>query len=212
MSVAPGVVIDEQHLLPRLSAVGGLEDAALRIRAPQVSDARDIHDVGIGRMNHDAADVAGLLEAHVAPRPAAVHRLVDAVAPRRALPVVGFAGAGPDDVRVRWRDGEIADRHHRVDAVEDRHPRRALVRALEDPAAGRADVDGVRGAGHPRHREIVDPSTGVGRTDAAEFQTAERRRLDRRRRRVPCRLRRQACRIAPRIGAPTAPGATVRPR
>ena len=44
-----GVVVDVQHLLPRAPAVGGLEDAALGVRSPQMADRRDVHDVRVRR-------------------------------------------------------------------------------------------------------------------------------------------------------------------
>ncbi len=165
-----GVVVDEQHVVPGPAAIGRFEHAPLGVRAPQMADRRDIHDVRIAGMNDDAADVPRLVESDVRPRAAGVDRFVDAVAPRRALPVVGFARARPDDVRVRRRHREVADRHHRVHAVEDRRPRRALIRALEDPAARRADVDRVGCARHAGDREIVDAASGVRRTDAAKSE------------------------------------------
>ena len=67
-------------------------------------------------------------EAHVDVGLAAVGRLVDAVAPRRALAVVRLAGADPDEVGVVLRDGDVADRHQAL-VLELRLERRAVVRA-----------------------------------------------------------------------------------
>ena len=132
-----GVGVDEEHLAPRLAAINGLEQPALVVRPPQMTERGDVDDVGIGGVNDDAADVVALLQAHVAPRGAAVHRLVDAVAPRRALTVVRLAGAGPDDVAVRGRDGDVANRECAAICVEHRRPRDAGVDRLEDAARGR---------------------------------------------------------------------------
>ena len=86
--VRAGVVVDLHHLLPALSAVGRLVDSALAAGAPQAAGGGDEHDVVVARIDHDAVDVARRRQPHVRPRLAAVGRLVDAVAPRRALAVV----------------------------------------------------------------------------------------------------------------------------
>src|SRR5262249_28201137 len=80
-----GVVVDVQPLAPRLPAVDRLEYTALGVGAPQMSDGRDVHDVGVRWVNDDAADVPRVGEARCFPVAAAVTGLVDAVAPRRTL-------------------------------------------------------------------------------------------------------------------------------
>src|SRR6185295_18481741 len=82
---AAGVLVDEEHALPVLAAVGRAEDAALLLRCGDASDRAGKDDVGIGRMNEDAADAAGLVEAGLRPRLAGVERLVDAVADHVAV-------------------------------------------------------------------------------------------------------------------------------
>ena len=143
-----------------------------------MADGRDVHHIRVRRMNDDAADVARVGEAGQLPRAAGIGRLVDAVAPRRALAIVGFAGSGPDDVGVRRRHGDVANRHHRVDAIEHRRPRRALVDAPEDAAAGGRDVDGVGLTRHARDRDVVDAAAGRRRSDAAPAQITEDRCVD----------------------------------
>ena len=76
-----GKRVDVQNLRPRAPAVGGLKDAALGVRLPQVSDRRDVCDVRIGGVQHHAADVATLGESHVGPGRAAVRGPIDAAAP-----------------------------------------------------------------------------------------------------------------------------------
>ena len=51
-------VVHEQHARPRLAAVGGLVDAALVVRAPEVAEGGDVDGVGAGGVDHDAADGA----------------------------------------------------------------------------------------------------------------------------------------------------------
>src|SRR6185312_10348256 len=74
-----GVLGDGEHVFPGGAAVGGLEHAAVAARAPERSLGGDIDGVGVARIDDDAADVAGILESHVAPGGAAVVGAVDAV-------------------------------------------------------------------------------------------------------------------------------------
>src|SRR5439155_26172649 len=93
---AAGVFIQVEDLLPSRAAVAGLEDAALRIGGPAAAQRGDVDDIGVFRMNDDAADVLCFLEAHILPRLAAVAGFVDAVAPGDAVAGIGLAGADPD--------------------------------------------------------------------------------------------------------------------
>ena len=135
-----------------------------------------------------------VLQPHVLERLPAVGRLVDAVAERRALAVVRFARADPDDVRVLLADGQVADRRRRV-GLEDRRPRRAVVDGLEDAARGEAEVDDRRVA--LDDGDVVDAAADVGGADRPEAEVLQQRivgpvdgrRLGRRRRR---RLRERA--------------------
>src|SRR5436190_3950961 len=81
-----GVLVHEQHALPGLAAVLRAIDAALGLRAVTVALRGDEDDVGIGRVDHDAADAAGRFETHVRPCAAGVRRLVDAIPDRDVAP------------------------------------------------------------------------------------------------------------------------------
>ena len=113
-----GVVVDELGVRPGLAAVGRLVEPALRVRSEQMPDRRDVDDVRVLRVDDDAADALGFLQPDVHELLAAVGGLVDAGAERRALAVVRLAGADVDDVRVRRRERDVADRRHRI-LVED---------------------------------------------------------------------------------------------
>ncbi len=89
--VRAGVVVDVEHLRPRLSAVGGLENTAFVIWSPQMAGGGDIYDIRIARMNHDPAVVMRIGQAHVLPGDAGVERAVHSVSPGRTLPVIGFS-------------------------------------------------------------------------------------------------------------------------
>src|SRR5207253_2661611 len=121
------------RLAPSLAAIAGLEYASLGVRSPEMPERRHVSHIRIPRVDHDSVDVHRIRETAVRPGFARVGGLVDAVAPGRALPVVRLAGAHVDDVGIRWRNGDIADRAGRL-IVEDGLPGRAAVGRLEDPA------------------------------------------------------------------------------
>src|SRR4030095_13942580 len=100
-----GLLVDEQHTLPVLAAVGRAENTTLLLRRGDPPNRTREDDVGIGGMDEDAADAAGLVEAGVRPGLAGVERLVDAVADHVAVANrPGFAGPGPDDAWIGRRD------------------------------------------------------------------------------------------------------------
>ena len=138
-----------------------------------MAERGDEDNVGVGGMQRDAADVAGVAQTDVIPGPSAVGRLVDAVAPRRALPVRRFAAAQPHDVGIRL---EHRDGANRVDAlaIEERLERHAVVRGLPQ-AAGRAR-DEERLGRRFDDREIDDAAAHGRGTDRAG---ATGRRADR---------------------------------
>ena len=118
---AAGVLVDEQHasqVLPP-SVVRKTPRSGCGPYAWPSAHASTMS--GFVGCDDDLADAAGLLEPHLRPGLAGVGRLVDALADRDVAADAGFAGAGPDDVRIGGRDGERADRLHRL-AVEDRLP------------------------------------------------------------------------------------------
>ena len=166
------VVVDELGVRPGLAAVGRLVDAALRVRPEEVAGRGDVDDVGILRVHDHLGDRLRFFQPHVLELASAVGRLVDAGAERRALTVVRFARADIDDVGVRRRDLDVADRRDRV-LVEDRRPRRAVVDGLPDAARRVADVDDRRVA--LVDGDVVDASAHDGRADRAPDEPLEQR-------------------------------------
>src|SRR5262249_4965263 len=156
---------------PRLAAVCGLEDAAIAAGAPQAAGGRDEHDVVVARIDDDAVDVARRAQAHVDVGLAAVGRLVDAVAPAGALPVVRLAGADPDEIGIALRDGDVANRHQ-ADVLELRLERRAAVRGLPHAAVRGADV--VDRRVRFIDGEVGDAAGHRGRAYRTEMQRLER--------------------------------------
>ena len=98
---------------------------------------------GIARVDDDLRDLLAVAQAEVRPRLAGVGGLVDAVAGREVGALQPFAAADVDDVRVRRRDRDRADRAGRL-VVEDRRPGAAVVGRLPHAAVDGADVEHVR--------------------------------------------------------------------
>ena len=103
---------------------------------------------------------------------AAVCRFVDAVAERRGLPVIRFAGADVHDVRIRRVDGNVADGGRAV-RLENRIEGRAVVDRFEDTAHGVADIDDVRIAF--ADRDVVDAAAHAGGAYRSKPERREQR-------------------------------------
>ena len=56
-----------EHEFPGLATVCRTINAALRIRSPKMAQGRDVNDIGIFWMDHNRANLIGLLETHVLP-------------------------------------------------------------------------------------------------------------------------------------------------
>ena len=139
-----GLVVDEQHLLPRLAAVLRPVDAALRPPAERVADRRDVRDVGILRMNFQLPDLPDVLQPDVVPGAAGVGGLEDAAAEDHVRSNRFAARADVDDVGVGIRDVDGADRSGGDLPVGDGRPRQPVVLRFPHAAAGRAHVEDVR--------------------------------------------------------------------
>ena len=166
-----GRVVDEQHLVPRLAAVRRAKHAALRIGRPHVAQRRHEHHVGIGRIDHDAADLPHVAETHELPALARVGRHEDAAAIHHIVARIAFARPHPHDVRVRRSQGERTDRRRRL-VFEHRLPRVAAVRRLPHAAGGGPDVIRVPVTGHSDHRR--DATTAHRWPQIAELHVVER--------------------------------------
>ena len=168
--VDAGVLVDFEHALPRVAAVGRAVEPALAALGPQRPLRRDEHRARIVGMHRDHADVARRLQPHVRERPPAVDRLVDAVAiAHRALAVV-LAGADPQREVVVRVERDRADRVRAV-VVEDGRPGRPRVGRLPDvPRRGR-DVPGAAVGGIDR--DVGDSPRGDRRADAAPAEGGE---------------------------------------
>ncbi len=174
-----GLVVDEQNLAPRLAAIGGLEDAAVRAGDEHVAHRRSVGHVRVLRIDHDIADRVRVAEPGVLPRPAGIGRPVDAVTGDERAADVALARPHVDHVRVGRCHGHGADAVARAGqrAIGDVLPLQAVIGALPDAAVDAAHVEQVRVAGHAGDGD--DAASDVG-TDTAPLQRAHRRRGRRR--------------------------------
>ena len=95
-----GILVDEEHLLPGPAAIRCPIDPALLLGPVAVPHRGHEDDVWVARIDDDARDAAGAVEAHVAPRLSCVSGSVDAIADGDVAANECLAGAGPDDVGV----------------------------------------------------------------------------------------------------------------
>ena len=138
-----GVLVHVKDQLPVRPAVPGAIDAALRLRRVGVAERAGVHQVRIFRMDQDAGDAPGGLEAPMMEGAAAVDGAVDPVPHGERRPDdERFSGAGPDLAGVRGGDGQGADRGG-ILVVEDRLPVDPAVAALPDAARSRPEVDDI---------------------------------------------------------------------
>ena len=74
-----GRLIPEKHALPRFAAVRRAEDSTFRAVAEDIAQSSNVYEVRIRRMNPNARDVLGGLQAHVRPASSPVRGAVDPV-------------------------------------------------------------------------------------------------------------------------------------
>jgi hypothetical protein len=139
---AAGAAVDIQDLLPGDAAVGGLEDAALLVVAPQHAEGRDVNGVRVVRMQRDPVDALAAGQAHELPAPPAVVGPEDAAADGSRVARIAFPGADPDDVGIGLVDCHRADGGHRL-VVEHRGPGQTAVVRNPHATGGGADDDVV---------------------------------------------------------------------
>src|SRR5262249_42574243 len=74
-----GSIINVEDLLPGGPSICALEHSPFFISRPEVAHRRNVNDVRVGRMNHDARDVLRIRESHVPPTRTTIDRLVNTV-------------------------------------------------------------------------------------------------------------------------------------
>jgi hypothetical protein len=131
-----------------LAAVGRAIDAAIFVRREGIAEGGDVNDVGIGGVDANGRDLAGVAQTGEGPSLARVRGFVDAAADRDVRADLRRSGAGVDDVGIRERDFDCAHGADGEIRVRDVLPGVACVGGFPDAAAGRAHVKGVRFGGN----------------------------------------------------------------
>ena len=137
-----GGVVDGKHVVPGLASVPRAKYAALRVGPPGRAHRSHENRLRVGRMDTDAVNGPGVLEAHHAPGRPTVDGAVDAAAGRVAVARVALARAGPEDVGVGRRHRHRADAQD-VLVIEEGLPGGPTGGAPPESAAGRPGIDDV---------------------------------------------------------------------
>src|SRR2546423_9957289 len=107
--------------------------------------------VRVARVDDDQGNLLAVAKPEMCPGVARVGGLVDPVADGQIGSREAFAAADVDDVRVRWRDGNRANRSRRL-IVEDWNPRAPEIVRLPDAAVHRRHIEHIWLARHARDR------------------------------------------------------------
>ena len=118
-------------------------DAAIGIGVIDMAESGDVNAIGVGRVDHNASDLARGFEADMGPGLARVGGFEHADAIGVLAADIGLAGADVDDVRIRRGHGDGADRADRNALIGDGIPRAAGVFGLPHAAADGAEIEGV---------------------------------------------------------------------
>ena len=165
-----GVLALVQDVFPVLAAVNGPEHAALEVRAEGVTERADVNDVGVGRVNPDAGDVAGVLESEVLPGSSSVVGPVHAISVADVEADARLAHASVHDRRVGVRHGDRTDGGGVEVAVRDVFPVGAAVVCLPHAARTGSEVEGALVNGVARNGDDAAASRG---SDAAPLKGVE---------------------------------------
>src|SRR5262249_49607875 len=109
------------------------------------------YDIRVARIDDHATDAAGLFQAHKLPGLAGVTRLVNPPPDRDVASDPSLAGAGPNYIRIRGRNGKRSDGSDRL-IVKDGLPVDPSVSGLEDSARSGPGIVDVRLPGDPGDR------------------------------------------------------------
>ncbi len=159
ISLTPGVGPAGKHVLPGLTAIGGLVETPLTALRPQGTLSGDPDHVRVSRIDENPADVLGFLQTHVLPGLPAIDALVHAIAVSHMPAADVLAGTHPDNVGVARVEGHITEGIGPL-IVEDGLPCRSRIGRLPEIAATHSDVP---------DRRILRMDSDIG--DAARHQS-----------------------------------------
>ena len=166
-----GVVATAQNLLPALSAIDGLVQAALAAGGPQRSLRCNKDNVGVARIDPDHADVLGVLKTHSGPGCAAIETLIYTVSVAYVSATDVLAGTDPNDVGLARVDRDAADGVGAL-GVEYGRPRRPCVFGFPHATAADSDIPITSVLGV--NSDVGDAPGHERRPDVPQFQPCER--------------------------------------
>ena len=138
-----GFVVLVENFLPGSAAIGRPENAAFLVRTIRMSQRGDKSNVRILWMDNHRANVPRVFQSDVLPGPAAVERFVDAIAVRNIAANARLARANINNVVVRRRNLNRANRGDGF-LIKNRRPVRARVSRFPNPARRRSKIENVR--------------------------------------------------------------------
>lgn len=124
-------------------------------------------------MNPNLANVARVIQADMLPTAPGIGGFVNAIAMRDINTNRGFARAGVDDVRIRFRDRQRADRSGVEVAVGDIAPVLPGVVRLPDATRAGAEVEGADIAGVAGHSDDAPAAEGSDTAPASDVVERE---------------------------------------
>src|SRR4030095_7505495 len=149
-----GVLVFRENLCPRFSTVAGSKNSALLIRAESVAERGDQTHIGVGLMNDERSDLAGIAQPDIFPVLSRVHRFVNTGAVSCISANRGLAGADVDGVVIRRRHRNCTNRGD-VLLIEERRPIRSAVHCFPNPARHGAEVPDLWFTQHPFDRKCA---------------------------------------------------------
>ena len=156
-------------------SIYGFVNPTLLVWSIGMTESTYVNNFRISRVNHDSADLAGILQAHMRPRGAAVTGSVNAIAGRQVRSNIRLASSCVDRLRIRWRNRDGPDGGHRL-FIRNRRPDSAGIRGFPDAAVDRAEIKSCRVAGHSRDG---DRAASTERANQSPFEGADQLRWNR---------------------------------
>lgn len=166
-----GAFVMEKYLRPRLPAIAGAVDAALRVWAEAMPEGRDVDSFRVSGMHNDAGDIVRRFKAAVPPCLAAILSHIHTVATGDIARQAALPGANIDDIRRAWGNGNRTHRTTAECAVTERSPRRAAIVCPPDPAAACPAIKRFRVCWMPADRHHAPPTP---RAETSPAQTIKR--------------------------------------
>jgi len=129
-----------QDTFPCLATISGSIYAAIRVGTEHITHGSYVHDIGIGWMNAEPGNVAGLLQAYVGPRLASIGGLVYPVSGRDELSLKPFPSSRVDHPGMRKRHVKGADGREFEESVRNVLPIYSGIGGLPHSAVGSSEI------------------------------------------------------------------------